>query len=273
MSLPDSRSPGKQSSPGLQSCSVVQLNVGGHMFTTSLSTLRKHPDSQLAFMFSSGQQPKLPTDAKGRYFIDRDGTHFGAILQFLRTQRLPTESVLEVYQEALHYDVRTLVKQLQDSAQLFGETVGRQQFISRVPNYLENLEVLVRVARAEAIAARHSAVIVCVLRTEEDLGRYDNAVNNLEEQEVVRFGPWKAPPTAIDLLDCIKMDVEARGYKVPIDLAHTYQISPVSPGIQTGNLQLQACHFNLFKCQKRFLNRKAWFTEPPSLHSTTHFTS
>uniref|UniRef100_A0A4W5QFS0 Potassium channel tetramerization domain containing 14 n=1 Tax=Hucho hucho TaxID=62062 RepID=A0A4W5QFS0_9TELE len=193
MSLPDSRSPGKQSSPGLQSCSVVQLNVGGHVFTTSLSTLRKHPDSQLAFMFSSGQQPKLPTDAKGRYFIDRDGTHFGAILQFLRTQRLPTESVLEVYQEALHYDIRTLVKQLQDSAQLFGETVGRQQFISRVPNYLENLEVLVRVARAEAIAARHSAVIVCVLRTEEDLGRYDNAVNNLEEQEVVRFGPWKVP--------------------------------------------------------------------------------
>ncbi|KAM9453939.1 BTB/POZ domain-containing protein KCTD14-like isoform 1-T1 [Salvelinus alpinus] len=219
MSLPDSRSPGKHSSPGLQSpcpqsCSVVQLNVGGHVFTTSLSTLRKHPDSQLAFMFSSGQQPKLPTDAKGRYFIDRDGTHFGAILQFLRTQRLPTESVLEVYQEALHYDVRTLVKQLQESAQLFGETVGRQQFISRVPNYLENLEVLVRVARAEAIAARHSAVIVCVLRTEEDLGRYDHAVNNLEEQEVVRFGPWKAPPTAIDLLDCIKMDVEARGYKV-----------------------------------------------------------
>ncbi|CAB1348846.1 unnamed protein product, partial [Coregonus sp. 'balchen'] len=192
MSLPDSRSPGKQYSSGQLSCSVVLLNVGGHVFTTSLSTLRKHPDSQLASMFSSGQQPKLPTDAKGRYFIDRDGTHFGAILQFLRTQRLPTESVLEVYQEALHYDIRTLVKQLQDSAQVFGETVGRQQFISRV---------LVRVARAEAIAARHSAVIVCVLRNEEDLGRYDNAINNLEEQEVVRFGPWK-------------MDVEARGYKV-----------------------------------------------------------
>lgn len=56
---------------------------------------------------------------------------------------------------------------------------------------LYDYQVLVRVARAEAIAARHSAVIVCVLRTEEDLGRYDHAVNNLEEQEVVRFGPWK----------------------------------------------------------------------------------
>ncbi|NP_001290905.1 BTB/POZ domain-containing protein KCTD14 [Esox lucius] len=214
MSLPDCRSPGKQSSPRLVSCSVVQLNIGGHVFTTSLSTLRKYPDSLLASMFNSGQQTKLPTDAKGRYFIDRNGTHFGAILQFLRTQRLPTENILEVYQEALHYDIKSLVKQLQDSAQVFGETVGRQQFIARVPNYQENLEVLVRVARAEAIAARHSAVIVCVIRTEEDLDRCGNAVSNLEDQEVVRFGPWKAPPTAIDLLDCIKIDVEARGYKV-----------------------------------------------------------
>ncbi|KAL0973084.1 hypothetical protein UPYG_G00198750 [Umbra pygmaea] len=214
MSLPDCRSSGKQSSPGLVSCPVVQLNVGGHVFTTTLSTLRKYPDSLLASMFSSGQKPKLTTDSKGRYFIDRNGTHFGAILQFLRNQCLPTENILEVYQEALHYDIKALVKPLQDSAQVFGETVGRQQFIARVPNYQENLEVLVRVARAEAIAARHSAVIVSVLRSEEDLGRYDNAINNLQDQEVVRFGPWKAPATAIDLLDCIKIDVEARGYKV-----------------------------------------------------------
>ncbi|KAJ7995682.1 hypothetical protein DPEC_G00247110 [Dallia pectoralis] len=219
MSLPDCRSPGRQSSPGLvfpclQSGPVVQLNVGGHVFTMSRSTLCQSPDSLLASMFSIGSQPKLPKDAKGRYFIDRDGSHFAAILQFLRTQSLPTENILEIYQEALHYGIKSLVKQLQDSAQLFGETVGRQQFIARVPNYQENLEVLVRVARAEAIAARHSAVIVCVIKSEEDLGRYGNAFSNLEEQEVVRFGPWKASPTAIDLLDCIKIDVETRGYKV-----------------------------------------------------------
>ena len=45
-------------------------------------------------MFSG--QPKLRSDAEGRYFIDRDGTHFGAILEFLRTERLPTENVLQV---------------------------------------------------------------------------------------------------------------------------------------------------------------------------------
>lgn len=73
---------------------VVQLNVGGHLFSTSLSTLRKHPDSKLAELFSG--QPKLRPDAQGRHFIDRDGSHFGAVLEFLRSGRLPTENILEV---------------------------------------------------------------------------------------------------------------------------------------------------------------------------------
>lgn len=73
---------------------VVQLNVGGHLFSTSLSTLRKHPDSKLAEMFTG--QPKLRTDTQGRCFIDRDGSHFGAVLDFLRTEQLPTENIKEV---------------------------------------------------------------------------------------------------------------------------------------------------------------------------------
>ena len=73
---------------------MVQLNVGGHLFSTSLSTLRKHPDSKLAELF--GGQPKLRTDAQGRYFLDRDGSHFGAVLEFLRSEQLPTENIPEV---------------------------------------------------------------------------------------------------------------------------------------------------------------------------------
>ncbi|KAF0030883.1 hypothetical protein F2P81_017614 [Scophthalmus maximus] len=73
---------------------VVQLNVGGYLFSTSLSALRKHPDSRLAELFSG--QPKLRADAEGRYFLDRDGSHFGAVLEFLRSESLPTESVREV---------------------------------------------------------------------------------------------------------------------------------------------------------------------------------
>lgn len=76
--------------------------------------------------------------------------------------------------------------------------------------------MLVRVARAEAIAARQSSIIVCVLRTEEDVARYNDTINSLDadKESVVTFGPWKATPTVTDLLDCIKMDVEAKGYRV-----------------------------------------------------------
>uniref|UniRef100_A0A667WYJ4 Potassium channel tetramerization domain containing 14 n=1 Tax=Myripristis murdjan TaxID=586833 RepID=A0A667WYJ4_9TELE len=192
------------------------MNIGGHLFSTSLSTLRKHPDSKLADLFSG--QPKLRTDAEGRYFIDRDGTHFGAILEFLRTDRLPTENIQEVHREAVHYNIKPLVKQLEETPQFFGEVVGRQQFLFRVPHYKENIEVLIRIARAEAIAARHSTIMICVLRTEEDLGLYDNAINSLEadKESVVTFGPWKALPSVKDLLDCIRMDIESQGYRVSI---------------------------------------------------------
>uniref|UniRef100_A0A8C6SLD0 Potassium channel tetramerization domain containing 6 n=1 Tax=Neogobius melanostomus TaxID=47308 RepID=A0A8C6SLD0_9GOBI len=64
----------------------VSLNVGGCVYRTSMSTLRRYPDSMLGAMF----QGDLPTvrDAQGNYFIDRDGTLFRYILNFLRTSEL-----------------------------------------------------------------------------------------------------------------------------------------------------------------------------------------
>ncbi|XP_050923289.1 BTB/POZ domain-containing protein KCTD14 isoform X1 [Lates calcarifer] len=213
MSLPDYKSADKQSAAAAPLSPVVQLNVGGHLFSTSLNTLRKHPDSRLAELF--GGHPKLRPDAQGRYFIDRDGSHFGAVLGFLRSEQLPTENIQEVHREAVYYNIKPLIKRLEETPQLFGELVGRQQFLSRVPHYKENIEVLIRIARAEAIAARHSTIMICVLRTEEDLGFYDNAINSLEadKESVVTFGPWKAVPSVKDLLDCVKMDIESQGYK------------------------------------------------------------
>ncbi|CAK6981538.1 BTB/POZ domain-containing protein KCTD14 [Scomber scombrus] len=217
MSLPDYKSTGKQSSPAILHTPVVQLNVGGLLFSTSLGQLRKHPESKLAELFSG--QPKLRTDAQGRYFIDRDGSHFGAVLEFLRSDRLPTDNIQEVHKEAVYYNIKPLIKRLEETPQLFGELVGRQQFLSRVPHYKENIEVLIRIARAEAIAARYSTIMICILRTEEDLGFYDNAINSLEadKESVVTFGPWKAVPSVKDLLDCIRMDIESQGYTVSVE--------------------------------------------------------
>lgn len=56
---------------------MVPLNVGGMHFTTRLSTLRRYEDTMLSAMFSGRHY--IPTDAEGRYFIDRDGTFFGYV--------------------------------------------------------------------------------------------------------------------------------------------------------------------------------------------------
>ncbi|KAJ1627309.1 BTB/POZ protein [Pavlovales sp. CCMP2436] len=68
----------------------VKLNVGGMLFETSLSTLQYFPDSMLGTMFSGREGIEVPTDEQGYVFIDRDGTHFRTILNFLRTGKVRT---------------------------------------------------------------------------------------------------------------------------------------------------------------------------------------
>ena len=61
----------------------IKLDVGGERFTTSLTTLTRFPDTMIGVMFSGRHAMHL--DADGYYFIDRDGTHFRYILNFLRS--------------------------------------------------------------------------------------------------------------------------------------------------------------------------------------------
>jgi hypothetical protein len=70
----------------------IKLNVGGSVFETTIAKLIKYPDTffYAAFVsFSSGEP--APLDADGCYFIDRNGKHFGVILELLRKgkARLP----------------------------------------------------------------------------------------------------------------------------------------------------------------------------------------
>lgn len=62
---------------------IVKVNVGGTKFTTSLTTLCRFPDTMIGAMYSG--RHALPQDEDGYHFIDRDGTHFRYILNFLRS--------------------------------------------------------------------------------------------------------------------------------------------------------------------------------------------
>lgn len=95
--------------------STVKLNVGGEIFETSLQTLTKDPNSMLAVMFS-GKFNMKPTE-DGTFFIDRDGTYFRFILNFLRTGTLtlPEDTVVyeEVMKEAKFYQIQQLIDVLE----------------------------------------------------------------------------------------------------------------------------------------------------------------
>ena len=69
--------------------SRIKLNIGGKRFETSRGTLCMQPDSMLAAMFSG--RHALTPDEDGSYFIDRDGKHFGHILNFLRQGTIQVE--------------------------------------------------------------------------------------------------------------------------------------------------------------------------------------
>ena len=97
-----------------ESLTSVKLNVGGHHFTTSLQTLTKDPNSMLAAMFSGKFEMKPHED--GTFFIDRDGTHFRFILNYLRTGKLTlpdgAKFLKELTEEAEFYQIRGILDKL-----------------------------------------------------------------------------------------------------------------------------------------------------------------
>ena len=94
--------------------SIVKLNVGGKRFTTSLQTLTRDPNSMLAAMFSGRHE--LQTTDDGFFFIDRDGTYFRFILNYLRNGELilPEGATFleELEVEARFYQVQGLLDEL-----------------------------------------------------------------------------------------------------------------------------------------------------------------
>ena len=97
----------------MQLSTKVNLNVGGQHFTTIVQTLTKDPDSMLGAMFS-GRFPMKPSE-DGTFFIDRDGTYFRYILNYLRDgsylyQKGPP---FQIEAEAEFYQIQGILEELE----------------------------------------------------------------------------------------------------------------------------------------------------------------
>ncbi|PIK46365.1 putative BTB/POZ domain-containing protein kctd15-like [Apostichopus japonicus] len=95
---------------------VVQLNVGGSLYTASQSVLTKDADSKLYDMFSGNESNIV--DTNGHVFIDRDGKLFRYILNFLRGDKLVVPLKFAEFDlllaEAEYYRLEPLRKAIQE---------------------------------------------------------------------------------------------------------------------------------------------------------------
>lgn len=112
---------------------MIELNVGGHHFTTTPLTVSKGP-TRLAAMFD-GHTP-LQQDKDGRYFIDADGATFHWILNYLRNGQLPPNDQAErVYHSALYFGVHDLVTELTRHSPQILERQVKTKVYSQVENF------------------------------------------------------------------------------------------------------------------------------------------
>lgn len=97
----------------------VHLNVGGKLFTTTVTTLtRTDGDSMLARMFMHGDvEWQSAVDETGAYLIDRSPLYFEPILNYLRHGLLVLDKSVNpegVLEEAKFFGLTSLIEQLED---------------------------------------------------------------------------------------------------------------------------------------------------------------
>merc|ERR1719369_2306908 len=90
----------------------IRINVGGTVYTTSLGTVLKFPESHLGQMFN-GTKTVIFDEGEKHYFIDRDGQHFRYILNFCRYGRLLLPDDFKeldlLHEEAVFYEIEPLI--------------------------------------------------------------------------------------------------------------------------------------------------------------------
>ncbi|XP_031625520.1 BTB/POZ domain-containing protein KCTD12-like [Contarinia nasturtii] len=98
---------------------IIELNVGGVHYTTTRKTLTSDKNSRLAELFDENNQSSssFMKDAKGRYFIDRDGDTFRFILDYLRDDVIQFPDGFRgkrrLIKEAEHFKLDNMIKSMQ----------------------------------------------------------------------------------------------------------------------------------------------------------------
>jgi hypothetical protein len=120
----------------------VELNVGSHRFQTSINALRRVPGTFFDAYFSGRYSQDVCED--GSIFVDRDGKHFGHILQYLRDGKVsvadydPAEVSIDLLQWLKHefsfYSIN-LYAERQEVLFAMGGIGSRNETLMRLDRY------------------------------------------------------------------------------------------------------------------------------------------
>lgn len=100
-----------------QGGSIIRINVGGQVFTTTKPTLLKIPGTLLyEIATNTGNARFLPRDPKGNFFVDRSPLMFEHILDYLRNGELYIPNTSEerrlMVSEAEYYRITPIIRKL-----------------------------------------------------------------------------------------------------------------------------------------------------------------
>jgi hypothetical protein len=123
----------------------VELNVGGHRFQTSVQTLRRLPHTFFDAYFSGRYAQDVCLD--GSIFVDRDGEHFGHVLEYMRdgvvsvaeAGACPSVSLLRALKREFgYYCIELVAERPAEAAQ--AETVYAVGGCGQTSNMLSSME-------------------------------------------------------------------------------------------------------------------------------------
>lgn len=230
---------------------VIELNVGGRHFTTSLLTLTKNKETMLAAMFSGNYQ--AIQDKDGRYFIDADGENFVHVLNYLRYGELPPPELTNtVYREAVYFGLHGMVEQLERSPALLAQ-IHRDAYRAQFTGYQKIMtSIMDKISDNSTKNTETTSSLLIVLHAKDRKTRLENfdknhmcffkAKNRSKKMCDVSFGPWRNKTTTEkDVMNCITFDLQEKGFNITSETNGQCSYKCESPPENTGDVRVENC--------------------------------
>ena len=189
---------------------VLDLNVGGQLFSVHQATLMNEPGSKLASLVTGNHT--FSTDQDGRIFIDADGHIFSYILEYLRFDTLPP---LHLASQVHSYAVQFHLKEFELKLSTYLPVI-QAKFLentrSQYPNYEDIFGHIIKKISQLAIQEDGEIIHTIVRCVNANRTVKDICTKCLKDDIIIHAGV--ADRHASDIILLIQHDLKERGFAI-----------------------------------------------------------